>query len=189
MLDLTATQAAQVQGRSLRLPLFLFFDFLSGPKRYWIGERDITLNGFVWEGKPITIGIDFGNISVNGTAENFVLRLSGVDIVFLQKVEGEFSEFRNRTIELWFQFFDDNWKPLDTMFKVRTGRMLGVEYATTPNVRTFTLKCESKFTARGFPPLSHLSNAEQLRRFPGDLMLERIAALQNAVVQWPILTS
>lgn len=185
MLDLTATQAALAAGLHVNLPILFQFDFASGTKRYWLGPTDVELGGLTWTGRPIAVSVEFGTLSVNGTAENFRIGLSGLESGILAALEAERAEWIGRTCSLWFHFFSDNWQPLDSLVKLRTGVMLGMSYDTNPAQRTATLDCESKWIAQGYPPLAYLSLVEQQRRFPGDLGLNRITELQNKTIQWP----
>ena len=189
-LDLSQTLQALLNGQHLNLPLLFYFDFASGAKRYWLGPADIVLGGVTWIGKPIMVGVAWGNMSINGAAENFRLSVSGVDQDWLSKVSAEESECLGRSVQLFFQFFDDNWLPLDQPWLVRSGTMQSLRYDDSATQRGITVECESIFIARGYPPLTYLSDAEQQRRFPGDMGLSRILTIQgSSSVQWPTFFS
>lgn len=189
-LNLSGTIAAELAKKAIRLAPLLMFDFASGPARYWIGKGILTTGGFSWSGLPIIVSIDFGKLSVNGAAEQFSLNVSGVDATFLGKVQGVQSECIGRTLQIWFQFFDEHWQPLDPPFQVRSGRMLGLSYrAAGVGPRSITVQCESKFTARGMAPGQFLSDREMKARFPGNKSMWQMAILQNKLVKWPVFAT
>lgn len=185
MITLSATLQAELLKRVIRVSPLIKFDFLSGAQRYWLGKGNLVTGGFTWQGVPVLVEIDFGRASINGSAENFSLRVSGVSATFLSMVSGAQTEFIGRAIEIWLQFFDDAWQPLDPPFQVRGGRMLGATYTATLENRSVMLKCESKFTARGLPPLGYLSPNDMDARYPGNTSLNEMPTLQNKTAEWP----
>lgn len=189
MLDLSSTLRAELNKEVIRCgPLFAFY-LHSETLRYWIGEWSLTTGGHTWSGVPVIVGIDFGRMSINGAAENFTVNVSGVSNEFFSRMRAEQSDIIGQRIEIWLQFFNAAWAPLDAPFMVRSGRMLGMDYSRTLQERRFTLRCESKFTARGMPPLSFLSDHDMKVRFPGNRVLEAVGQLQNKTTRWPILVS
>ena len=186
-LEIPATIDAQLAGKSLRIAPLVFFDFLSGPQRYWIGKGDLATGGHTWQGLPVIVAIDFGRPSLNGSAETFSLGVSGVSDAFVIKVSLTQEELVGRACEVSLQFFDDNWGPLDSPFVVRAGRMLGIGYrAGGVKTRSVTVKCESRFTARGLAPLSYLSSQDQLKKFPGNVIFDDMSALEDKTIVWPV---
>jgi hypothetical protein len=186
MITLSATLQAELTKQAIRIGPLIKFDFLSGAQRYWLGPYDLVTGGFTWNGVPILVSLELGAPSINGSAENFTIGVSGVSTEFVSRVAGSQTEFIGRAIEIWMQFFNDTWQPLDPPFMVRGGRMLGATYSIRgPSERSVTIKCESRFTARGLPPLGYLSQNDQAARYPGNTSLAGIAALQDHTVQWP----
>jgi hypothetical protein len=192
MIDLSATLEAELEKQAIRLSYLIKFDFLSGVQRYWLGQYPLVTGGFTWTsvptaGTPVLVALDLGAPSINGSAENFTINVSGVSSNWVSRVAGTQAEFIGRAVEVWLQFFDAAWQPLDSPFMIRSGRMLGASYSIKGpfDPASIVVKCESKFTARGLPPLGYLSPNDQKARFPGNTSLDEIPGLQDHTVQWP----
>jgi hypothetical protein len=112
--------------------------------------------------------------------------LSGVSADAVARVKAAESEAIGRTMQIFLQFFDEDWQPLDGPISLRKGRMTGFAFSGAgPVNRSIVVRAEGALLARGRPPGTYLSDAEQNARFPGDKGLEFVASLQNATVVFP----
>lgn len=186
-LDVSELVAAQMAGRTVRFSALVFFDFLSGARRVWPGKGPLVSGGYTWDGLDLPlVGIDVGKPSEGGAAEAFSIGLSGVDPEFRARALASEGEAIGRRIGIYLQFFGEDWQPLDGPISLRQGRMVGFQMAGTGvESRSIVVRCEGRLTARGRPPLTYLSDAEQQLRFPGDLGLQYVPSLQQQTVVWP----
>lgn len=181
-----ATIDAAVAGRTVRAGALLFFDFLSAPWRIWPGAGDVVTGGQTYVGKNTLIVLDLGAFSIDGAAEQFSAGINGVDTrVSAAVVAGE-TEAIGRNLTIMFQFFDENWAPLDGPLVVRKGRIRGYDVSGSgPSVRNIQVNCESIFGGRGNASMTMLSDREQQLRFSGDHGLDRMTINVNHTVTWP----
>lgn len=177
----------QLAGKVIRAAALLEFDFVSGLKRYWIGKGDLVAGGHTWTGVDTVLTLDLGQYSLNGSAEQFSLTLSGVSELFLQKVRDGAQDVLSRRLRVYIQTLDEDFQPTDEPFLVRTGRMRGMPHeATGVSSWSITLNCESIFAARGRAPATYLNTVEQQKRYgPNAKGLEYLPSLQNRTVTWP----
>lgn len=187
MLDISDTIAAQMAGRVVRMSGMIHFDFLSGPVRCWPGTGDIVSGGHTWRGLPFDlVDIKPGTPSVDGAAEPMSVAVSGVSPLFVARALAEESDAIGRRIQIYLQFFDADWQPLDGPISLRRGRMKGFSGSDSgPITRTLAINAEGAFTARGRPPATYLSDLTQQQRFPGDKGCEFLPSLQSKEVVWP----
>ncbi|TDT94925.1 hypothetical protein DFO45_2683 [Azorhizobium sp. AG788] len=186
-LDISETIAAQMAGRVVRMSVLIHFDFLSGPVRCWPGTGPIVSGGHTWTGLPFElVTINPGTPSVDGAAEAMSVTVSGVSPLFVSKALAEASDAIGRRLQMFMQFFDADWQPLDGPISLRRGKMTGFSGSDSgPKTRTLTVNAEGPFTARGRPPATYLSSTTQQARFPGDRGCEFLPGLQNKEVVWP----
>lgn len=187
MLDVSEAVATQMAGRTVRMSVLVHMDFLSGPVRAWPGTGPIVSGGYTWQGVTARlVAIDPGTPSVDGAAEAFSVGVSGVDPSFLAKVVAAESEALGRRLSLYLQFFDEAWQPLDGPISLRRGRMAGFSFSGAGDAtRSIVVRAEGRLVARGRPPLTYLSDAEQQTRYPGDRGCEFVPGLQDLTVVWP----
>lgn len=187
MLDVSETVALQMAGRRPKVSVLVYADFLSGPQRMWPGIYPLTSGGHTWQGVDAQlVQIDPGTPSVDGGATPFSIGLSGVSQTAVARVKAGESEAIGRTLQIFLQFFDEDWQPLDGPISLRRGRMTGFAFSGAgPVNRSILVRAEGALVARGRPPLTYLSDAEQQARFPGDRGLEFVASLQSATVVFP----
>lgn len=177
----------QLADKVIRAAALLDFDFVSGRRRYWIGKGDLIAGGYTWTAVDTILSLDLGQYSINGSAEQFTLTLSGVSEEFLQKVKEGAGDVLGRRLRIYIQSLDEDFQPTDPPFLVRTGRMRGMPYeATGVSTWSISLQCESIFAARGRPPATYLNTVEQQHRYgPNAKGLEYLPSLQNRTVTWP----
>lgn len=187
MLDLSSTIAAQMAGRTVRMDLLVYFDFLSGPRRVWRNIYPLTSGGHTWDGVgPAFVTLDPGTPSADGAAEPFSVGLSGVDPSFLARVRASESDAIGRIIAIYLQFFGEDWQPLDSPVQLRRGRMTGFSFAGAGDqARSVTCRAEGSLVARGRAINLYLSSTEQKTRFPGDGGNDYIPNMREATTVWP----
>lgn len=187
MLDVSETVAFQMAGGKPKVSLLVYFDFLSGPKRVWPGKYPLVSGGHTWEGVDAQlVQFDPGTPSVDGGASPFSIGLSGVSQEAVARVRAGESDAIDRTSQIFLQFFDEDWQVLDGPISLRKGRMTGFAFSGSgPVSRSILVRAEGALLARGRPPGTYLSDAEQQARHPGDKGLAFVASLQNATVVFP----
>lgn len=187
MLDVSTAIANQMAGRKVRWSILFYFDFLAGARRVWPGDYPITVGGHSWDGvRAAVTAVDPGTPSKDGNAEPFSVTVSGVDPAFSARVLAAESDSINRRLALFLCFFDENWQPIDELISLRQGRMTGFGFTGAGDQpRTVTVRAEGALLARGRPPLTYISDAEQQARFPGDKGAAFIASLMHSTVIWP----
>ncbi|WP_157091564.1 hypothetical protein [Methylobacterium nodulans] len=145
-----------------------------------------TADGQLWHGAGVLGQIGDIESPLGGEAPQTQLTLSGVDPSLVAKAVTGPSEYKGRPVEIFIQFYDENWLPLDAPYSVYFGLMdLLKSSGTGADKRVLTLICEGDFTMRGFPPFAHLSDRDQKRLHPGDRGLEYVASTQSKSIKWP----
>lgn len=181
------TVTAALGGATVRAGLLCFMDFVGDPRRVWGGFGTLKTNdGNSWSG----LG-EFGSVSglsaaIGTNAQSMTLTLSGVDSDLVSLAANSAAKVKGQAAALYLQFFDENWKPLDNPYAIRTGLMDVMAYqANGPDKRTISLTVEGRWTARRRPIFGLYADRDQQMRFPGDLGLVQVAALVNKAIRWP----
>jgi hypothetical protein len=196
-MDFSETILAQIKGRKIRRARLVEFDFVSGPIRVWNGARRLrTKDGKEWQGM-----FGFGRIeglqqAINGDAPEMRFSVSGVAAAFVQKARGEASEYFNRRVLVFSQFFageDDEdfnpWEPIDNPFAEAWGIMRALTYEKTAEEggfrRIVTISAETPFGAtKKRPPFSYVTDTDQRQRFPDDRGMERVAGIEAKLIEF-----
>lgn len=130
---------------------------------------------------------------INGKASRVVFTLDGLSPQALQMADDDDDTFMRKLVSLGIASFDDEWQnnsPIywlwwgfgDTVM-IDTASSQGDDGTITGSVG---LSVGSIFTSRRRPSYSHLTNSEQIARYPGDIICERTALYTQGVNKsWP----
>lgn len=183
------TIAAILAGRTVRADLLVRFDFISGPMWVWQGFGTLVTNDTkVWSGVGQLGRIGDLESAIGATSPQVVFSLSGVDPTLIaHALDGE-DEIRNRDVDVYIQFFNEDWGCLDNPYVVWAGIMDAFRIKQTgPDTVTVEVSAETPFTRRSLPPLGNLTDREQQQFFPGDVGLSLIPSLMSKVAIWPVI--
>lgn len=190
------TIKADLAGVRVGMEILVLFDFVTEPVRVWLnGFGQLKTNdGNVWDGLGRMGSIAGIEQAVNGEAPEVTFTLSGVDAQMVRLARDEFeTECKGRLITVLLQFFGtddpddpDNQRPLDLPYPIVTARALTSEFTFGErDERSITIRCESLFSLRSRPRAALYTDADQQRRFAGDLGFAFVASLKNKVITWP----
>lgn len=185
---------AQLSGQLVVASLFILLDFASEPVRLWQGDINIVREGHTWSSLAhASAQIDGITASIDGAATPLTITLSGVDTRFtrLAAAETAAGETEGREIRVWFGVFAADQPagrlvPTDRLMHVGRWIMQRPEFAADgPKGRTVTIQAENRWVVKSRAMLGKLTDVDQQRRFPGDLGLQWIPALQQKTRRWP----
>lgn len=188
MAAFSAAIQAQLERKMVRVAQLVEFHFLDAVKRVWTGFGDTTIGGHVWQGTNELGSITGISQARDGSAEQATFSLSGVAADLLAKAVGDPEQYTQRPVKVFLQFFDDDWQPLDSPQAIWLGYMDTLQITRTGDdgpTRTITMTAENVFANRARPPYGSYSDSDQQARYSGDKGCERVAALVNAVREWP----
>jgi hypothetical protein len=182
------TIAAILAGRTVRCDFLVFLDFLTTPMRVWQGFGTLhTLDGNDWKGIGQLGKIGDLESSIGGSSPLSTFTLSGVDADILAAALNEDEEINNRDINVYMQFFDENFTPLDNPYVIWAGLMDRLRVKQNVETITVELSAETIFARRALAPLGNLGDREQQQFFPGDTGLSGIPSLMSKVAIWPVI--
>lgn len=178
--------AAVLAGRTIRCAILVFFNFLTTPKRAWLGDGDLYAGGFVWSGLGELGSIDGLDRPLGDTAPQATFRLSGVDGPVITETLAASTEVKGRDVTVYIQMFTDLLMPLDGPVAIYSGVMDVMRVtAAGATSRTIEVTAETLFTRRSMPAWGYLSDRDQNRLFPGDRGLEFVPSMAAKTVVWP----
>jgi hypothetical protein len=190
-MDFSAAIEAQISGRAIRKARLVWFDFLSKPLGLWNGfGRLRTGDGREWLGLG-GLGQVSGIVqAINGAAPELLFTVSGVDATFAALVKGSSEEFYNRAATVFSQFMDEDWQCLDLPYAVAWGQMKGMRASRSEDgesgfVRTVSVSAETPFASKRRAQFSYVTDRDQQKRHPGDLMMSRTAGIDAKPYKWP----
>lgn len=177
---------AALAERVVRNALLVRFDFASTTTRLWMGHGDILAGGQIWRGAGQLGSVSGLESPIGDSAPVVTFTLSGVDQSLVAEAISTPSEYKDQPVAVFFQFFDEDWAPLDNPQAIFLGRMDVMKIKTTgPTKRTIEVTAEGLFTQRGHSPWAYLSDNSQQARFPGSRGLDQIHKTANQSVIWP----
>jgi hypothetical protein len=183
------TIASVLAGRTVRCDFLVLFDFAITPMRVWQGFGTlVTLDTNEWQGIGQLGQISDLESSIGGNSPQVTFTLSGVDTgIIADFLNGE-DEVSNREVNVYMQFFDENFACLDNPYVVWTGIMDVISLKQTgPETCTVSLSAETIFARRALAPLGNLTDREQQQFFPGDTGLSLIPSLMSKTAIWPVI--
>jgi hypothetical protein len=185
--------AAQLAGNTVRAAPLVHFDFRTTPMRLWPGFGPLEAAGETWLG----LG-DLGSISGTGAGpgqvvEEMAFSLAGGPELLANFAE-DAEEATGREVEVWLQFFDEGWAPLDDPFQIFWGVMgplkvergeSGDDPLTARATRLLSVTAANAFINRGRPSYGFFTDRDQKARKPGDNIFLNIARMSEIKVRWP----
>ena len=158
------------------LAIEMIFD--SGPVRLWFGVGDITIRGNVYTGAGMLLNVSTIEETGDIQAGNVTLLLSGVPTEIIAIALAE--PYQGRRCTIYFGTF----KPSISVAEVFTGFMDQMSIDETPDGCNITLSVENELVDLERARVRRYTNNDQQSRFPGDLGLEFIEALQDKELHW-----
>jgi hypothetical protein len=183
-----ATIAAALAGRVVRTARLVEMDFADGAARLWEGGTGlIKVGGLEWQGAGELGSISGIESALGGTAPQVTLALSGIAASFVGEMVASETNVKGRDVTIYFQFFDEDWTPLDNPYAVFLGLMdVMTAKIKSPTSATIELTCEGIFTRRSRPVWGYLSDRSQQALYPGDTGLSRMSYMRLAAPFWPV---
>lgn len=183
---LSAVVTAALAGRIVRAALLCEFFFVSSTERTWPGHYELTADGKTWRGLGVMLTVDGLRTRADLAAEVLTFKMSGVDAALVTIAKNSATEVPNQPCNVYLQFFDEAWAPLDDPILLKSAEMDVMSYVTTgPSKRDISLTAESIFVARNFAPYAYYTDRDQNKRVTGDRGLELVGTLNFKVVTWP----
>jgi hypothetical protein len=180
---------AAIRGDTVSVMLGARLNYLSGPDAYWngVGPLDATaLDGPVFKGVgalgTISETIEIGT---QAATQNLTLKLSGLDLSIIAKMNDQENEVQGRRAEIFFLTFatpaDRPGMSLISCAKRRTLIMdrMSLDAAPTDGGHEVAISviCEPLLASKNRAPWAFLTNTDQQRRYPGDRACERVQEL------------
>lgn len=169
---LVAADTAPHSGRAILLELL----FASGPLRLCLGPWNIVAGGETYYATGAALQVDAHGENADGS-EGLQFTMSGLDAAILALVISE--PYHRRPVRMLEQRFSEANVAVEAPVAEFVGRMVSLvhERAATSNTATVTLVAEHFDNAARRPRDVRFTDAEQRRRFPGDLGAQYAAEL------------
>lgn len=195
MADFGATINAYLAGRKVNMRPLALFDFRHGEEPLWGGEYPLTSGGKTWKGLGRIATMDGLDQAATLESSAMTFQLSGVepegtDTAYLTiAASDDRAQYVRRLVTVSLQFFDDDWQPLDSPYAIKAGLMATMQMSRsrtgTGFQRTISVQANNIFYGRGVAPASFYTDRDQQKRYPGDLGLQFIPALQDKQIPVP----
>lgn len=186
-------RAEALSGRAVRAAFLVKAEFASETMWLWNGNYPLTSGGATWVGLRNLGSVSGIEQAINGQAPQATFTISGVTSQAETESEADPTEYFNKPITLFFQFFDDNRQPLDAPYALWGGLMQVVQTSDSWDDGqkawsiTMGVAAETLFIGRGRPPYSFYSDSDQRLRYPmrTDLGLTYMQQLQDEEIPVP----
>lgn len=184
----SATVDAMLAGREVHCTFGVWFDFLSGVERVWLGRGTFTDNsGNEWLGMGELASIEGVQMSPILSTEPVKMTLNGLDTTtlgpnsFQDLARSQATEIRGRRCGVYILFFDSNFAPLDTPFLAELYLMDKASFTVDGETQTMsiTIEAEPLFAQKHIPAVSYVTDQDQRAMYPNDKAFERVALLNG----------
>ena len=197
--DIIAIPDSKIRNAKVASDYLVFMDFADSPKRFWTGWGDLVSGGNTWQGVGDLISIGQIPASTGATAESLELTLESATSEMQTRVRASASMVHGREIKIFQQFFDvtpddesvQPWSPLLPAYAVYTGFMDQLAYSAERGEdgeysRKVTLSTYGLFTNRNAPANGRWTDADQQRRYAGDLGCSRMPLYAGYSPVWTV---
>ncbi len=190
----TSDQIDALSAGTVRVDIMAELQFRSETVRLWNGNYDLTSGGRTW--RPLRGAAEISGVSVSGgtAAESVTMTLNGLpdqDPDLLALALEETPDVVQQFVNLYLQFFDEDWQPQGAPLGFWWGFMQPPKVSRTPmegtegGVQSIRLDAESAFMNRSRPPFGRFTDRDQQSRSPGDLFCQFAPSLQFKTFTYP----
>lgn len=177
-------------------------DFDEGEVRFWTGAGNLSLGGIIYYGVGNLLDISVVEETADLSVRGIELKLSGISDDILTYALT--SQYQGRTCTLGFGAFtqgavlkeDADFILLENGSKINLELLYGglntvfIGYMDTMNIReagetsVVTLTVENRLITLERPRIARYNSAYQKSKFPNDLGLDHVEALQDKEITW-----
>lgn len=181
-------QIERLSAITVRAPLLLKLDFVSGAKHLWNGDTDLPVGVDVYQplyGLGQIAGLRFTREPVS---QRFTIALEAVTTAtadtpgsetnLLALALSETDEVYGQVATVSMVFIDADWQPVGLPVPIAFGLMrkprvtrTRIDGADGP-IQRVSVGCENVFYNRALPPAGRYTDRDQQARFDGDLMCQ-----------------
>ena len=197
----TSDQIEHLSATTVRAPLLLTLDFVSGPIHLWNGDTDLPVGGRTHRPLHGLGQIDGVRFTREPVSQRFTLALEAVtaatadapgsEIDILALALAETDEVYGRVATVSMAFIDADWQPVGLPVPIAFGLMrkprvtrTRIDGADGP-IQRVSVGCENVFYNRALPPAGRYTDRDQQARFDGDLMCQFTALLRAKNFTYP----
>lgn len=185
-MNLTSDQIAVLRRPNVARGLFVEVEFPSETRRYHNGAGNVTIGGYEWFG--VTDPVSGQMVSINaieeprfGQAASLGIVLSGIRAEFMREIYTLATDLEGLRADVYFVAFDT--ETLDIAIPLKK---LFPGFLSSPKnhwqaigERYVSLTIESTWQAQNYPFSERWTNADQQRRYTGDLGLSLLGVTVN----------
>lgn len=175
--ELSSGMAAAVAAPVVRPILFAELSFRSVTWRGWTGRGTVSWSGQDWVGYGAMLGFDGGDTSIDGSASQARLTLSGVASEYLALAYSD--EYQGRPARIWLGAIDDAGAIVEEPAPVCFGLMDTMADADDGASGSLAMTIQTQMLDQRRPRIWRLTDAHQRELFPGDKGLEFVAGLEQ----------
>lgn len=181
MRDLTVDSSAEIAKSEISPIFFVKMGFDSGDLNLWSGY-----GGLVWNGETYLGAGDIG--AIDGIKEvddieavNVTLTINSIPSENISLALTE--DYQGRPVTIWLGMMDGTTVIADPL-QIFAGRMDIMTIDEGPETSSISVSVESRLVDLLKPRESRYTHEDQQIKYPGDLGLEFVPALQNKELNW-----
>lgn len=153
-------------------------DFASGPLYVWSGFGDLVIGGKTYLGASQLLNISSVEETTEMEAKGATITMSGIPSSFLSLALTE--PYQGRECRIYFGMTS---APSDYV-EVFSGELDQMNISEEASTATIAVTVENVLIRLERPVVRRLTNEDQKSRFPSDVGLEYVAALQDKEIFW-----
>ncbi len=183
MRTLGSNALAASQSEHVTLCLLIELAFDSGVQRYALSGYDVSYGGNTWLAARVS-SIEATRESTAPEATALRISITGTFSSYLSQAMSE--PIRGRSARLYVAFLNDAGQVLDDPVEEWSGMMDTMSIVDSPNgTSTIVLSLESEAARYNRPRVTRHNDADQQRRWPGDLYYDRLPSMIEATFVFP----
>ena len=185
---------AQLASAIYRLGIFIRIDGLSPVLRFWLGIGDAVAivdatdgTGATYSGLGQLLDVPAFNQVINGAADRFDVKLSGVSADVINMASTEADTIKGQPLNIAVGMFDKAWALIGNPSPLKRLVCDYVMLEGDAQRRTVGISARTQFTARRRPQIAFFTDEDQKRISSTDRFCESVARYNTGTVKnWPI---
>ncbi len=180
--SLTSGMVTEVTAKALHPLILLKAAFDGGDLNLWSGVGSLTWNGDTYTGAGDLLSMSQVTENNLVEAQNTTFTLSGIPSAILSDSLNE--DYQGRKISAWFACADDTGAIIADPYLFFKGQMDVLSPTVGGDTMTLAMSCESRTIDISRAKELRYTSEVQKAASPGDLGLDFVSSLQDAMVVW-----
>lgn len=171
----SATAQAKLAGQRVAVAAAVKMELAGETIFLWLGNGKLRTNdGQEWEGLGRLGGLDGLEFGAIAPTQQITMKLSGLDAELANDARDQYAQMRGRRVSVYALVGNESTgQQIDMPYLVMLATIDRATLQRSGDMWVLETMAEPLFSSKHVPALNLVTNADQIKRYPGDKIFER----------------